>query len=83
MISSKKYAKKIVSVAYYKFPLVPPKDNVINATTALIDEYANQLVVQKQSEIDELVEFIDDICYELDTDEYDTAQSLIQKHTNK
>lgn len=43
---------------------------------------ANELVKQKQSEIDELVEFINDAHFESFT-EQDNANKLIQKHTKK
>lgn len=83
MISSKKYAKKIVELAYYNFPLVHPKETVIKVTNALIDEYTNQLVQQKQTEINELVEFIENHKSQLFMSYQNEAELLIQKHTKK
>lgn len=97
MKSSKQYAEKIVEVSYYRFHLVPSKETVIKATNALIDEYANQLVkhqehynellvselTQKQSEINELVKFIEKHAQKLGVVTQLKAVKLIQKHTKK
>jgi len=85
MISSKKYAEKIVELAYYNFPLVYPKETVIKATNALIDEYSNQLVKQKQSEIDELVFLIKEavVCLDYFFKEDKKAKVLIKHFNNQ
>ena len=36
------YSEKIMEVAYYNFPLIPPKETVSKIITALLVEYTNQ-----------------------------------------
>lgn len=93
MENSKQYAEKIVEVAYYKFPLVPPKETVIRGTTALIEEYTNQFVLQKQTEIDELtkemktalsvIKEVNPEFQQLWDKNINRMEFLIQKHTKK